>query len=258
MNETKLTRAPKALMLALTILAAGLGLETASAGVTAQEASQLKAALTPMGAERGGNVAGTIPAWNGGYTTRSTDKSPHDPFADETPLFSITASNFANYADKLPEGAKTLFRKYPDYRMNIYQTHRSAAFPTSVYENVFLNATRAHPAPRGIAYGVEGAAGGIPFPIPKNGAEVVWNHLLAYWGPARELHIKTYVASRDGTIELTSGYNEIADFPYYYPNATPTSYGGYYFKVRHIEDAPPASAGEGYLAWQPIDTARYN
>ncbi len=180
-----------------------------------------------------------------------------DPFRDEKPLFSITARNFRSYADKLPEGAKTLFERYPNYRMDIYPSHRSAAFPSSVYESVFANATRAHAAPEGIAYGVEGAAGGIPFPIPKNGFEAVWNHLLAYWGPAREVHIDTYVVSSDGTIERTTGYNEIGDFPYYYPGATPTSFDGYYFKTRHIDDAPPAKVGEAYLAWQPINTARY-
>jgi hypothetical protein len=85
----------------------------------------------------------------------------------------------------------------------------------------------------------------------------VWNHLLAYWGPARQLHVDTYVVSPDGRSALAAGYNEVADFPYYYPNATPTSYGGYYFKTRHIQDAPAAQVGQGYLDWQPIDTARY-
>jgi hypothetical protein len=56
---------------------------------------------------------------------------------------------------------------------------------------------------------------------------------------------------------LATGYKEIADFPYYYPGATPTSFDGYYFKTRHVEDSPPAKFGESYLAWQPIDTARY-
>ena len=180
-----------------------------------------------------------------------------DPFAADKPLFSITAKNFETYADQLPEGAKALFRKYPDYRMDVYPTHRSAASPASVYANVFLNATRAHPAPEGIAYGVEGAVGGIPFPIPTNGFEAMWNHLLAFWGPARELNLKTWVVSADGTAQLATGYREIADFPYYYPNATPASLGGYYFKTLYLENAPPEKAGEGYLDWQPINIARF-
>lgn len=226
----------------------------ACAGVAAREAAKLGTTLTPMGAERAGNKAGTIPEWTGPL---SKIGPPDDPFPNEKPLFSITAANFEQYADALPEGAKVLFRKYPDYRMNVYPSHRTAAFPQAVYDGVLRNATRAHAAAEGIAYGVEGAAGGVPFPLPGSGAEVVWNHLLAYWGAAREVHVDTYVVSPDGTRERASGYDEIADFPYYYPNATPQSYGGYYFKTRHIKDAPAALAGEGYLDWQPIDTARY-
>jgi hypothetical protein len=233
----------------------------AQAGVTPDEAAQLGKTLTPLGAERAGNAAGTIPPWSGGYTTvppgYQSGMPRQDPFAEEKPFFSITRANLGSYADKLPEGARALFAKFPDYRMDVYPTHRTAAAPQRVYDNVLLNATRAQASPAGIAYGVAGAIGGIPFPIPKNGYEAVWNHLLAYWGPARETHVATYVISSDGTIELATAYREVADFPYYYPDATPESIGGYYFKTRHLEDAPPAKVGEGYLAWQPIDIDRY-
>ena len=111
--------------------------------------------------------------------------------------------------------------------MDIYPTRRSAAAPQWVYDNVFANATRAHAAPEGIAYGVQGAVGGIPFPLPQNGFEAMWNHLLAFWGPARDMHLSTYVISPDGAVELTSAYREIADFPYYAPGATPASFGNH-------------------------------
>jgi hypothetical protein len=88
--------------------------------------------------------------------------------------------------------------------------------------------------------------------------EVVWNHLLAFWGPARELHVSTYVVSSDGTLNRATAYREVADFPYYYANATPDTFGGYYFKTMHLEDGPPNKVGEGYLAWQPTDTKRFN
>jgi hypothetical protein len=234
----------------------------ACAAVSPEKAAELKTVLTPVGAERAGNKEGTIPAWSGGTVTPPSgyrEGSPRpDPFAGEKPLFSITAKNLDTYADRLPEGAQALLRKYPDYRMDIYPTHRSAAAPASVYASILLNATRARAAPAGIAYGVEGAVGGIPFPIPQNGYEAMWNHLLAWWGPARELDLKTWVVSADGVVELATGYHEIADFPYYYANATPESLGGYYFKTLHLETAPPSKVGEGYLDWQPLDIARYN
>jgi len=230
-----------------------------SAFVSSQEAAALKSRLTPVGAERAGNADGTIPAWTGGLTSAPgyVSGAPRtDPFAADKPLFSITARNFRDHEDRLPEGAKALFAKHPGYRMDIYPSHRSAAAPDWVYENIFRNATRAHAAPEGIAYGVEGAVGGIPFPIPQNGFEAMWNHLLAFWGPARELTVSTYIVPAGGAAEKASAYKETADFPYYYQGAAADSFGAYYFKTLHQAVAPAARAGEAYLNWQPINIRR--
>ena len=241
-----------------------LALLVASGGtygaVGADGAEALKGALTPLGAERAGNADGTIPAWTGGYTKadpayRQGDKRP-DPFAADRPLFSITPGNVAEHAARLPEGVRALFAKYPSYRMDVYPTRRSAAAPQYVYDNVLLNAARARPAPEGIANGVANAAAGVPFPVPKNGHEVVWNHLLAFWGAARETRISTFVVSTNGQADLTARYREVADFPYYYPDATPATSGPHYFKTLHILDAPAAKYGEGYLAWQPLNIVK--
>jgi len=224
------------------------------------EAQILNALLTPVGAERAGNAEGSIPAWTGGYTATDPGYRPgdkrEDPFADDKLLFSINAANFERHADRLPEGVRALFARFPDYRMDIYPTRRSAAVPQSVYDNISLNATRARPAAEGIAYGVENAASGVPFPVPKNGHEIVWNHLLAFWGVAREVRLSTYVVSAGGQIDLTARYREVADFPYYYPGATPQNVGRHYFKTLHILDAPATKYGEGYLAWQPLNIVR--
>jgi hypothetical protein len=243
------------------LMVATLAGTAAPASVSNQDAAELKSRLTPVGAERAGNADGAIPAWTGGVTAAPgyVSGTPRpDPFSADKPLFAITARNFRDYEDKLPEGAKALFAKYPDYGMSIYPSRRSAAAPDWVYENVFRNATRAHAAPEGIAYGVEGAVGGIPFPIPKNGFEAMWNHLLAFWGAARELSVSTYVVPLGGALEKASTYKEVADFPYYYQSATPDSFGAYYFKTLHLATAPAARAGEGYLNWQPINIRRGN
>jgi hypothetical protein len=203
--------------------------------------------LTPVGAERAGNAAGSIPPWQGGGLPPGIDA--------EAPLFVIDAAHAAQYAAQLPDGARALFRAFPDYRMRIFPTHRSAAAPASVYAAIAANARRAHAVPAGIAYGVAGAAGGIPFPVPSDGTQIVWNHLLAFWGAARDAHVGTYIASGDGTIQQTAGYRETTDFPYY--QATdPASAGAYYFKTRRLQDAPAAQAGAGYIAWQPLDVSR--
>ncbi len=219
------------------------------AAVGDADAAALRGRLTPVGAERAGNAAATIPAWTGAVT-------PADPAGTETPVLVIDHANYRQYIDRLPEGAAALFARFADYRMRVFPTHRTAVAPAWVYENIRRNATRAHAAPEGIRYGVAGAAGGIPFPIPANGTEIVWNHLLAFWGAAREAHLETYVASGDGSIQLSAAYHEITDFPYYDPHATPDDVGAYYFKTRRLQDAPAGRAGQAYIAWQPLDIAR--
>ncbi len=209
----------------------------------------LRTRLTPVGAERAGNADGTIPNWTGAVI-------PADPGGTEQPVLVIDHGNAARYAARLPEGALALFAKFPDYTMRVFPTHRTAAAPAWVYDNIAANAVRAKPAPEGIAYGVAGAAGGIPFPLPKDGTEIVWNHLLAFWGTAREAHVSTFIASGDGSIQQTAGYQETTDFPYYDRHATPESVGAYYFKTRRLQDAPPSRAGEAYIAWQPLNTAQ--
>jgi len=114
----------------------------ARAAVSAEEAQQLRTNLTPIGAERAGNAEGTIPAWSGGYTTPvagyQQGRPRPDPFSDEKPLFSITAANLNVYGARLPEGAKALFAKFPDYRMDVYPTHRTAAAPLAWNPNHVL------------------------------------------------------------------------------------------------------------------------
>jgi hypothetical protein len=68
----------------LTLLAAATAAFTAHAAVGADEAAKLKTTLTPLGAEKAGNAAGTIPAWTGGTTTPIAGDKPGgrrgDPF----------------------------------------------------------------------------------------------------------------------------------------------------------------------------------
>jgi Protein of unknown function (DUF1329) len=154
----------------------------AHAGVTPEEAAKLKTTLTPMGSERAGNADGSIPAWTGGYTTvpagYQSGQPRIDPYASEKPLYSITAQNMDAHAAKLTEGNKAMLKKYPTYRIDVYPTHRTASAPQWVYDNTFKNATRAKTPNMGGT--VEGAYGSYPFPIPKTGNEVLWNHLLRW------------------------------------------------------------------------------
>ncbi len=155
------------------------------AAVSATEAAKLGQSLTPIGGEKAGNATGTIPAWTGGYTQTPAGFKPGDhhpdPFSADQSQFTITNANLATHKNQLGAGQLAMFKKYANFKMNVYPTRRSAAFPARIYEMTKKNATTAKMIGEGA--GVENIAEGLPFPIPQNGNEVMWNHKLKYKSP---------------------------------------------------------------------------
>lgn len=228
----------------------------AIAAVSGEETSRLKTTLTPLGAEKAGNKEGTIPAWDGGYTKPIPgDKlggRRGDPFAGEKPLFSVTAKNMDQYAAKLTDGVKAMLKKYPDsYRLDIYATHRTGAAPQWVYDNTFKNATR------GKLNGdvAENVYGGIPFPIPKSGAEVMWNHLLRWRGESYMMEVRQHQLTADGKKVLISDSSADVQLPYYLKDGSPEQYAKApeYWLIRFVTVGPPVRAGEAIVGRQSMD-----
>jgi hypothetical protein len=242
------------------LLALFASASSAQAGVSADEAAKLKTELTPFGAEKAGNKDGTIPAWTGGYTTPIPGDKPggtrSDPFKADKPLFSITAKNVDQYADKLSEGSKAMFKKYPDYRIDVYPTHRSAAAPQWVYDNTFKNATRAK-LNGDIA---EGAFGGIPFPIPKTGAEVMWNHKLRWRGTSLTNTFTQYQITTDGKPVMTTDGVADIQMPYYFQDSSPEALAKHNetWLIRVLNIGPPIRAGEAIVGRVQFDGAKDN
>ncbi len=174
----------KATLVSLAVTVA-LASTTASAKISQQEAAKLSKELTPFGAVRGANADGSIPEWTGGITTPpagySVGDHHQDPFAEDKPLYTITAKNLAQYKDLLTPGQVKLFETYPDtYKMSVYKTRRSASYPEHVYQATLDNATKSELVEGG--NGIIEAAIGVPFPVPKDGLEAIWNHILRYRG----------------------------------------------------------------------------
>ena len=167
----------RSLLLCLCSLTLLLATAHVQAKVSAAEAAKLDRELTPIGAERGPSADGRIPEWTGGLPQREM-KRGENPYAADKPLFVITAQNVAAYADVLTEGYKALFRTFPDYKMIVYPTRRSASYPDWFYKATKDNATKVELVNEG--YGFCCTAQGYPFPIPKNGTEVMWNHIMRY------------------------------------------------------------------------------
>jgi hypothetical protein len=238
------------------LIATGLIMASAAhAGVSPEETAKLKTTLTPMGSERAANADGSIPAWTGGYTTVPPGYQPGhpriDPFAAERPLYSITAKNMDAYAAKLTEGSKAMLKRYPTYRIDVYPSHRTAAAPQWVYENTFKNATRAKTPNNGGT--VEGAYGSYPFPIPKTGNEVMWNHVLRWRGEAMELALHATVLGSDGKPALAADMTNEANFPYNFKDGTPEKQQGEFWNIYQTMKGPSFRAGEILLIRDHLD-----
>ncbi|MFB9886694.1 DUF1329 domain-containing protein [Balneatrix alpica] len=163
--------------------ALALAIGAAQAAVSPEEAAKLGTSLTPIGAEKAGNADGTIPAWDGGLPT-SSDRYTN-PYAADQVLFTITAANAAEHKDKLSPGQLAMLEKYPDtFKMNIYPSRRSAALPEKIYAAAKKNATSTELVDGG--NGISNFDEAVPFPIPQNGLEVIWNHITRYRGGSLE------------------------------------------------------------------------
>lgn len=145
------------------------------------QAEKLGAELTPLGADPKANADGSIPAWKGdtlgvpkGLQYAGSGSAYPDPYADEKPLFSITKDNLEQHKNKLSPGMVALFEKYPEsYRMDIYPSHRDFR-----YTDKFERRTRWNVGNAELVNGIDGLqkmTGGVPFAIPQNGAEAIWN-----------------------------------------------------------------------------------
>jgi len=155
----------------------------AFAKLTAAGIARLGADLTPVGAEKAGNKDGTIPAWDGGLCSAPSGWTPAqgyvDPFAGDKVLFTITKANAAQYKDKLSPGTLAMLDKYDNFKMNVYQTRRTACYPQEVYDNVKAQADKVELK----GFGIENRGPStVPFPIPKSGMEAIWNHTMRYLG----------------------------------------------------------------------------
>ena len=213
------------------------------------------AKYTPLGAERAGNAEGTIPEWDGGITKSPANyvkgKKHTDPFAQDKVLFSVSAENLETYKDQLTEGQIALLQKYPDYKLNIYKTRRSASYPDRVYTALEKNKANAHLKDLGNAVG--GAKVTSPFPAPQNGLQAIWNHLLRFRGDK--------ITRKSGQVNpTTSGsYTMIKFKESLYFNYTEDDFGErdntfLYFNQTITE--PPRLAGEILLVHETLNQVK--
>lgn len=237
------------LKIALGLLLGGMS-AVAFAAVSPDEARQLGNTLTPLGAIQAANADGTIPAYEGGLRTAPEGFQPgtgfwKDPFADEKPLYRITSENMAAHAHLLSAGQKEVLQRNAEYYMDVYPSHRTAAYPQEVLDATIRNATTCHTVKDGLA--VEpNCRGGLPFPIPKTGNELMWNLLLRYndgkFGTTTSSS-NTWVVDRNGNVTRSANQATFVERPYYQTDVEGRAPDMFY-RVYSLTKQPARKAGE--------------
>ncbi|QJR09716.1 hypothetical protein DSM104443_00766 [Usitatibacter rugosus] len=230
----------------------------AAAELSAADLAKLGTTLTPLGGEKAGNAAGTIPAWDGGITKPIAGFVPGkqyvNPFPTDKPLFTITGKDADKYKDQLTAGAMAMLKKYPDYKMVVYQTRRTASNPEGVYKETKDCAAKAKLAAGG--NGVANCNGGTPFPIPKDGNEAIWNALLRYRGDTFAMNWSQAAVTRTGDYALVKFEYE---YDYSYGNLQKASAQRENNKVlNYVQNttAPPRLAGQILLVHETVDQSK--
>ncbi len=230
---------------------------TAFAAPSAKEIAKLGKDLSPVGAETAGNTDGTIPAWEGGITTPPAAYKPGDhhpdPYAEDKLLFTINAKNMAQHANHLTPGQQALLKTYDSFRMNVYPTHRSASAPQRIYDATLKNASSAKLARGG--NGVNGAIGGIPFPIPENGLEAIWNHVLRFRATRLERNFGQAPVTRGGGYTMVK-INEKVLFDYALPGATEAELDNVILRFKQRVMSPARLAGRILLVHETLDQVK--
>ncbi|MBF4559699.1 DUF1329 domain-containing protein [Pseudomonas sp. p50] len=222
----------------------------AQASVSSQEAAQLGTNLTLVGAEKAGNADGSIPPYSGGLITapssfKAGDTMRPDPYADEKPLLVINGKNVDQYKNLLSATSVALAKRFPGYRIDVYPTHRTAALPQSVLNNSRRNATGAQSLEGGLA--IDNVLPGVPFPIPKSGAEAMWNFLLRYQGVNIHSKYDSWNVDSAGVASLAITGEAFISFPIYEHLSKPFNNSDIYHQMKLSYTGPARRAGESIM-----------
>ncbi|POA26540.1 MULTISPECIES: DUF1329 domain-containing protein [unclassified Pseudomonas] len=227
------------------------------AAVPAAEADKLGKSLTPMGAEMAGNADGSIPAWkpmekNAGSVDSKGFLS--NPYASEQPLFTITAQNVDKYKDKLAPGQYAMFKRYPDtFKMPVYPSHRGATVPDQVFVAIKKNATNTNLVSGG--NGLENFETAVPFPIPKSGVEVIWNHITRYRGGSVTRLVTQATPQPNGSYSLVYFQDQFV-FRDKMKDYDPKNPGNILFYFKQKVTAPARLAGGVLLVHETLDQVK--
>lgn len=140
--------------------------------------------------------------------------------------------------------------------MDIYPSHRTTAYPQEVVDATLRNATACQIQKDGLA--VDPACrGGLPFPIPKTGNEVMWNQQLRYKigpGYSTTKSSNSWVIDSNGQVTKVAEQQTFEETPYYQVTQTDRD-PQMYARVSSRNDYPARRSGEVIVLNDYLDPA---
>jgi hypothetical protein len=233
-----------------------------------RDAARLGKELTAVGAEPAAGAGGAIPAFAPGGAFEpgwapGKSRAAFFKFKGDKPLYSIDAANVDQHAAKLSPGQVALIKQVKGYRMDVYPSHRTCANPDFVLENTRKNVAVAKLGADGWSL-KDAVLPGIPFPMPANGAEAMWNSKLRYAGIGFEWPLNYIALSpRKGSNDwIRAGATQTYYFPWGKKGSTPLAQlppVEYYTYFAY--ESPTALAGQAlaivFYTDKPGDTFYY-
>jgi hypothetical protein len=144
-----------------------------------------------------------------------------------------------------------MLERYPDsWRLSVYPTRRSASYPEFVYEAAKGNAVSAQLAANG--NGVTGARVTSPFPIPQQGVEAIWNHLMRYRGETIRRVTRQAAPTAGGSYTLITIAEDVL-FPYANQQASTETIGNRLAYFLQTVSAPARLAGNILLVHETLN-----
>ena len=103
--------------------------------------------------------------------------------------------------------------------------------------------------------GVDGALAGPPFPMPKTGVEVIWNHLLRYRGDTFGRWLTQAAPTRGGQFTAVT-FEEESMFIYALPTMTPATLNNRLVYFKQTVTGPARLAGGILLVHETLDQVK--
>lgn len=225
-----------------------------SVAAHSQDAGRLGQDLTFVGAEKAGNADGSIPAWEGQSGGASwsygKNRADHFKYKSDKPLYTIDAASADKYAAKLTPGQIALIKENKGYQMDVYPSRRVCSIPDQLRTNTKQNVGFAKLSADGFEL-EQAALPGVPFPMPANGSEAIWNFITRYTGVGAHYAAENSLVSPrpDSDTWIKIGLTQFVYVPWGGKGVhSPKDNGGVLSMTYFQMESPAALAGQALIA----------